>query len=320
MSRPDDHSLTPQQRSAVEKAAGRLLLEAGAYGCLPTPVDRLLAAAKLTVVEDELLDDATIRSFLHKLQNAGQAAGAKLKSALGKLFGLFDCGDRVVLIDRQVPKPKKPFVKLHEAGHGYMPHQANLYAIIYDSENTLDPYTTDLFEREANVFASEALFQRERFTEEANDENFGIGVPMRLAKTYGASQYATFRRYVEKHIQSCCLIVLDPVILKPFRGFTAPVRRIISSATFNRTFPAAALFAGVDDRHPIGFTIPVGRRMTGQRRVTLQDRNGDAHRCVIEAFDTGRQILVLVLDEGLESSLTLPGSRRFAAITASLRK
>lgn len=37
---------------------------------------------------------------------------------MSKVFGLFEANDRLVVIDKNVPKPKKPFVKLHEAGHG----------------------------------------------------------------------------------------------------------------------------------------------------------------------------------------------------------
>ncbi len=59
--RPDDGSLTPPQLSNVEKHADRLLKEAGAYGCFPTPIADLIAAAKLTIVENEFLDESTLR-------------------------------------------------------------------------------------------------------------------------------------------------------------------------------------------------------------------------------------------------------------------
>ena len=44
-----------------------------------------------------------------------------------------------------------------------MPWQKDLYAVIEDSKNSLDPALADLFDREANVFASEVLFQLDGF-------------------------------------------------------------------------------------------------------------------------------------------------------------
>ena len=45
----------------------------------------------------------------------------------------------------------------------------------------------DLFDREANVFATEVLFQLDNFINETNDQEFGIFVPVRTSKKYGAS-------------------------------------------------------------------------------------------------------------------------------------
>ncbi|MGO9847927.1 MAG: ImmA/IrrE family metallo-endopeptidase, partial [Methylocella sp.] len=128
-----------------------------------------------------------------------------LKAALSKILGLFEPHDRLVMIDKGVPTAKKPFVKLHEAGHGFLPHQSGLFALIHDCEKTLDPDTTDLFEREANVFAVEVMFQGQAFAEEAHAEEFGIKVPMRLAKKFGASNYSAFRRYVATNPGACCV-------------------------------------------------------------------------------------------------------------------
>jgi len=179
MTRPDDGTLTRDQLANVQRHADRLLRDASAYGRFPTPIDDLMAAAKLTIVEDEFLNEGLLRRFLQKVKTAGVTA---LKSALSKVLGLFEPHDRLVMIDKDVPPPKKPLVKLHEAGHGFMPHQSKLYALIHDCEKTLDPDTTDLFEREANVFASEALFQGNGFAEEAPD----VDDPIRkLPKVWG---------------------------------------------------------------------------------------------------------------------------------------
>ncbi len=288
----DDSALTAQQLANVQRHADRLLREASAYGRFPTPVDDLLAAAKLTVVDDVLLDEGLLRRFLRKATAAGMAT---LKSALSKVIGLFEPSDRLVLIDKDLPRARRPFVKLHEARHGSLPHQSRMYALIHDCAQTLDPDTTDLFEREANVFASEVMFQRDAFGPQAHDQAFGIKVPMGLAKKFGASNYATFRRYVGTNPRACCLIVLEPVQAFGFQ-FSVDVRRIIASQSFNAIYDARTFGSSIDQTHALAAAVPIGKRMIYPRQVVLTDRNGDRRECTVEAFDTTHQILVLVLD------------------------
>ncbi len=159
MTRPDDSLLQPHELANVRRHADRLLSEASAIGRFPTPVDDIMAAAKLKVVDDEVLNESLLRQFIKK----AKSGIATIRSALSKVLGLFEVTDRLVVIDKEVRKPRVPFIKLHEAGHGTLPHQSKVYALIHDCEKTLDAEITDLFEREANVFASEALFQGEVF-------------------------------------------------------------------------------------------------------------------------------------------------------------
>jgi hypothetical protein len=311
VTKPDDGTLTPDQLRNVEKHADRLLKEAGAYGRFPTPLADIIAAAKLTIVEDEYLDEGTLRQFLRKATLRGAAT---LKSALSKVLGLFDPHDRLVLIDKGVPKAKKPFVKLHETGHGFLPHQSGLFGLIHDCRKTLDPDTTDLFEREANVFAVEALFQGTTFANEAHSEAFGIKVPMRLAKKFGGSNYSSFRRYVYTNPEACCVVVLDPAVLAPDGTFSAEIRRLIVSKTFHVIFDGPAIFSSFTSGHILASAMPIGRRMTAARRYVLPDRNHDRRNCVVEAFDTKHQTFLLIRDGGLvtTSSLLKPRSTDFA--------
>ena len=53
MTRPDDSLLNPDQLANVHRHADRLLRAAAAHGVFPTPIDDIMAAAKLTVVDDE---------------------------------------------------------------------------------------------------------------------------------------------------------------------------------------------------------------------------------------------------------------------------
>ncbi|WP_170132478.1 ImmA/IrrE family metallo-endopeptidase [Acidiferrobacter thiooxydans] len=258
-----------------------------------------MAAAKLTVIDDEVLNESLLRQFVTK----AKAGITTIKSALGKVLGLFEANDRFVIIDRNAPKPRIPFIKLHEAGHGTMPHQSKLYRIMNDCEKTLESDIADLFEREANVFASEVLFQGERFSEEAHSQNFGIKVPMMLAKKYGGSNYATFRRYVMTNPHVCCVVVLEQPVYAQDGDFTADVRRVVMSKSFERIYDGKVLCSTVTNGHPLGPSIPLnGKRMSPNKEIVLMDRNRDKRICIAEAFNTTYQILVLIRDTG-------PGTR-----------
>ena len=313
MSKPDNSTLTGSQLATVRRQSDRLLQEASAYGVFPTPVDRLLAAAKLTVVEDEVLDEPALRRFLARAK-AGMAVA--LKSALSKVLGLFDAQERLVVLDRDVPKPRRPFVKLHEAGHGTLPHQSKVYALIHDCEKTLDPDISDLFEREANVFASETLFQGDLFSKEAHDQAFGIKVPMGLARKFGASNYATFRRYIGTSPRACGLVVLEQAVLTDDLNFIAEVRRIVVSRTFHAIYDARRIGPVIDSTHPLAWAVPVGKRMVYPRDVSLTDRNGDQRECIAEAFNTMHHILLLILDKKpfVRKSIILPSITDIIAV------
>lgn len=291
MTRPDDSLLDSHQLENVRRHADRLLREASAMGRFPTPIDDLMAAAKLTVVDDEVLNESLLRQFITK----AKAGITTVKSALSKVLGLFEANDRFVIIDRNAPKPRIPFIKLHEAGHGTMPHQSKLYRIMHDCEKTLESDIADLFEREANVFASEVLFQGEGFSEEAHGQTFGIKVPMTLAKKYGGSNYATFRRYVTTNPHVCCVVVLEQPVYTPDGDFTVNVRRVVMSRSFEKLYDSKVLCSTVTNTHPLGASVPLnGKRMSLNKEIVLVDRNRDKRVCTAEAFNTTHQILILI--------------------------
>ena len=296
MTRPDDSLLSPSQRATVRWHADRLLREASAHGRFPTPIDDLMDAAKLTIVDDEVLNENLLRQFARK----AKAGIATVKSALSKVLGLFESHDRLVVIDKTTPKPRKPFIKLHEAGHGSLPHQSKVYRLIHDCEKTLDAEITDLFEREANVFASEALFQGEVFAKEAQELDFGIKTPIALARKFGASNYATFRRFVTTNPCACCVVVLEPPGYDSEGELSADVRRVVMSKSFATIYDDKRLCATVTEDHPLVPVVSVnGRRMTFEQEILLMDRNHEERVCIAEAFNTTHQILVLIRDAGL---------------------
>jgi len=311
MTRPNDSSLDPSQLATVQRHAALLLKEAAALHVFPTPIDRLMAAAKLTVVDDQFLDENVLAQFMR----SAKTKITTIKSALSKLLAMIHPGEKIVLIDKGTPLVRVPFIKLHEAGHGVLPHQKKAYSLIQECQEYLDPDITDLFEREANVFAAEVLFQGKVFADEAHQSAFGMKVPLALAKKYGASNYSAFRRYVSTSPHACCLLVLEPVVLGEGKEFTAEVRRIITTTTFHTVFDGERFGSAIHQSHILGHLVPVQRRMTASRKIKLTDRNGNRRNCTAEAFDATHQIFILIKDHGPASTIILPSK----SFTTSLR-
>ena len=285
--RPDDSSLTPAQRLNVRRHAHRALLEAGALGVLPTPVDDILVAANVEQIEDEMLNE----SFLSKLRSK---AGHALKRALSKVLGVFDAKSNLVFVDQLLKPVKKRFVIFHEAGHGFMPWQRAMYDLVEDCDQALAPEAADLFDREANVFASEVLFQNDTFSNMAADEKFEIWTPIRLAKKFDASLYASIRQYVSKNDRCCVVLVLDPPAPSN-GGFKATLRRVISSASFLETFGEYSWSSGYTPADPLGALVPFGpRKSSGKRQLVLKDSNGLRHECIAESFTQTYQVFILI--------------------------
>ena len=287
MTRPDDSTLSPQEYARVRKEAERLLRAAGALGRFPTPVAVIMDAGKVTLAQEDVLNEG----FLHSMRR--KASGA-LKSALSKVLGLFDARERLVFIARAVETAKQVFLKLHETAHAVLPWQRNLYAVVEDGEQELDPDIADLFDREANVFATEELFQLDSVADDAAAHEFGIEVALKLRRKYGSSAYAALRQYVSKNHRDCVVLVLDPPAVADGDGFRATLRRAVASPSFSMKFDLnwPPHFTPADE---VGAMVPLGhRRMSRARTITLVDRNGVRHDCVAEAFKTPYQVFVLL--------------------------
>lgn len=287
MRKPDDCSLTPSQRDLVRKHAKLALQKADALGVYPTLVAAVMKAAKVIVAEE----DALTEGFLKKLRK--RASGA-LKSALSKVLGVFDAVARIVYLDKTLYLVKQTFLKLHETAHAVLPWQRDLYTLTEDCERTIAPEISEEFEREANVFASDVLFQLDDFINEANDHDFGIKVPLNLARRYGASIYTSVRRYVSENHRACVVLVLNPPEIREGDGFVAELRRVVASTEFKKHFGDLnwpEFFSPADE---IGALVPIGRKMSRPRTISLVDRNKTRHECVAEAFTQSHQVFILI--------------------------
>lgn len=288
MRRPDDSSLTPPQYARVRKEAERALREAGALGVFPTPIDQIMSVARVVEVGEDVLNEGFVTKMRAK-------AGDALKRALSKVIGLFHATAGLVYLDQTLHAVKKRFVRLHEAGHGFLPWQRSMYAVVEDCEKALDAEAAEVFDREANVFASEVLFQLDSFHEMAEAEAFSIWVPVRLSKKFDASIYSATRQYVSKSHRTCAVLVLNMPEFDSNKGFRATLRRSIQSHSFTQafgTYPWKDVYTPDDE---IGAMVPIGGcRASGKREILLRDRNGVRHECIAEAFTQTHQVFVLI--------------------------
>jgi Zn-dependent peptidase ImmA (M78 family) len=289
----DDSTLPDASLRRVQKYADLLLRKASAYGRFPTPVDDLVAAAKLEIARESALAKIGMDGFYRQLPNALKLTPEKLKRAAAKVIGLLDRQDRTIHLDPDTHPKKRIYVSLHEVGHDFLPHQRKTFSILEDSETELDPDTKDLYEREANVFASEVLFQGDAFAIQAADFDLAIRVPINLAKKFGPSVYSAARRYVTTHKQSCALLVFNRPLHVVGVGEVMELRRAIPSPSFHEEF---GQHDWPQQCGPQDFFMRIRpkNRFTSPRIFRITDLNRQSRECIVEAFDSTHHILFLI--------------------------
>lgn len=301
MAKADDSNLEPDQLRAAEFAARRALDRASGWGVFPTPIADILDAANLKVAPASAFD---ARRLMDYLRDKAERTAALLKSAISKVFGIYDADERTIHIDPTVHKSKQNFLKLHEAGHHEFPTHGKMFRFFEDCEKTLDPEIADLFEREANNFARFVLFQGSAYRDMAADHKFEIKTPISLSAKFGASVYASCREFVRTHHRACAIYVLEPIVPCEITGARAEVRRIEISRAFVEQF-GRPTDTEISLDHSLGRALPLGRKMTKPTTVSISDKNGQAHECVAEAFDTTFNILLLIYSVKALTSKTL---------------
>ncbi len=274
-----------------------------------------MSAAALEMAPLETFDDSSIRSYLAQLKSAAtDTAGNFLRSAIEKVRGVLDVHARTVHVDTSVGISKQRFLQLHETGHAEIPHQSGLYRFVQDCLKTLSSDVADLFEREANTFATIVLFQDGAFTRMTEDERFSINVPLNAGRKFGSSKYAAMREYVRHHRCACIVLVLEPTVFT-VGGHTAEVRRVEMSASFQKQFPVPHV--GVL-RHsdPLIRFVPLTSVMSRPRPIRIQDRNAAWHDFIGEGFKTKYNTFVLLhSEESLDRSGWLIAPPSLFAVT-----
>ncbi len=248
-----------------------------------------------------MLDAGAILAYLQ-----GKAADAAtwVKSALSKVFGIYDGADSLIHIDSSVTESKQNFLKLHETAHHDIPTHRKTFRFFQDCEKTLAPEIADQFEREANNFARFAIFQGDAYMRMAADCAFEIKTPIKLAKKFGASVYASAREFARTNHRACVVYVLERIEFVEGQGARARVRRIEPSPSFEMQFGCPSDIIITLD-HFLGAVLPIGRKMTRPVSLPMIDRNGTTHECVAEAFDTTYNILILLYPVRALASATI---------------
>ena len=314
MTRPDDSTLAPADLRFVEERASRLLDRADAWNRFPVPTADILDAANLRAAPTSAFDPGAILDFAVKRTSI---ATASIKSAIAKVFGIYDAGEELIHFDRSVVKSKQQFVQLHETGHHELPTHRKMFRFFQDCRKTLAPGVADQFEREANNFARFVLFKGTAFADHAADHPLGLRTPLKLSRTFGASVYSSAREFVRTNHRPCALIVLDPVETAEGTGLRAPVRRIEVSASYLTQF-AVPRDEAISPGHSLWPAIPTHRRMTAALPLMRRDLNGQRHICFAEAFDTTYNVLILLYPAQAVTSTAV--AMPVGAATASLER
>lgn len=205
--RPDDSSLEINELNNVRIYARNLLKKSDAFGQLPTPVDHIVESANLRINKNISLDHN--QNIVHRYTEKLRKSARPLIAGIKKTLGLIHIPSNEIVLDQSLHESKKSFLKLHETGHGYLPHQREMFEIIEDGEMEISPDIEDLFEKEANNFAAEVLFQIDTYEKVAADYLVSIRTPMELARKFGSSIYASMRRYVQTHYYPLALAIYN---------------------------------------------------------------------------------------------------------------
>lgn len=209
----------------IDKIARNILVGSKAAGKFPTPVDEIIAYTDLSLATG--VD-------LSRPQGGLLASTAEIFGRISrKVLGMIDLRQKTIYLDQSQAATRKNFVKLHEVGHGVLPWQCHLLGC-QDDETTIAPEVEEIYEREASYFASSALFQLDRFDEEAAKLPLSIASARVLAQRFGGSVQAAVRRYAERSPKRCALLVLHKADgAGPYR---AKVRNYFESRSFAKEF------------------------------------------------------------------------------------
>lgn len=192
-----DGELDPEEIERIRRHVLLLLRKADADGVIPTPIDEVMAVARLVSAGEVTLEPEE-RSQLRRV------FGSLVDRVLGRLQGAIHFRSREVWVKPDLYPLRKRFVYSHEIGHDVLPWHRELFAYL-DDEARLRPDVRARYEREANQAAIELLAQGDRLRQEADDSPLTMQLVSDLSDRFAISLQATARRIVEETRQECAL-------------------------------------------------------------------------------------------------------------------
>ena len=231
--------ICPESAVEVSKYARSALRAADAIGQLPTPIDDLLAAAKVGNLE---ITEEVKQSFAARLIGPARQG---FDSMWEKIRGIADLRERITYVAENTTQPRIRFAKGHELGHEVLPWHY-LDPGRFDDEKSLTCEAEEIFDMEANFFSAEVIFQGSDFTGLVRDYTVGFNSIFHLADMHGASRHATAWRYVEEQDESVALVMYWPSKLN-----SEILRRgkVVASSNFLRKFNDIDLPQQLDPGH-----------------------------------------------------------------------
>jgi IrrE N-terminal-like domain len=259
----------------LERIAEDALRRAGVLGALPTPLEALRPVAGIRAVEP-------MPSLPARVRTPG-------RDLLGALW--FE--ERTIFLAETQRAARRRFTEAHELMHALCPwHEAVLRE---DTRDELFRASVDAVEAEANLGAGMLLFQGRRFAQRLAGERPSIGLPLALAREYGASAHAALHQYVVSHSAALAMLVVGRF---PRRDGSLPVWRSVESRRWRERLhrAAAALQHGVAPASPLRELVESARRASepAVARLPWACPRGERQRVVAHAHYNRHAFLVLL--------------------------
>jgi hypothetical protein len=276
-----------KKKVEIDNIAFDALYKSKSLGVFPTPVEKILNYAQLRI--DSSVDLSKVPS------NFFAKHGLAFKRGLAKIRGVLDRSEKIIYLDMNQHASKQKFVKLHEVGHELCGWQGNMLKYLDDDEN-LNPDINDMFEAEANYFASSALFQGHLFNEKVSEYPLELATCLHLHKLFGGSFHATIRRYVEHSKKRCALLVLNKESKSLFSTPQLSIRNYFQSPSFTKEWGTIEWDSNFDYDVPFFQNYLSNRRMT-KSELVIESKNGDIS-CDYHYFDNSYNVFVFMFPKG----------------------
>lgn len=265
-----------------------ILRKSKSLDIFPTPVDKIVEYCELNLNNNDGFHSG-VNTYIAKNADA-------FNRMIKKVLGALDRERKIIYINPSLPNVKQNFIKLHEAGHSALPWQNEVK--YFDDEYSLNPDVKEMFEAEANYFASAGLFQLDRFEDDMTNLPLEIGSPIALAKKFGGSNHASIRRYSELSKKRCALIVLENKDKNGDR-FSLGFRNNFQSKSFLKEFGELSWPEKFDITYPFVQDYRRKRQFHKEGVINIETLNG-IENFSYHYFFNGFNVFVLILPKGEE--------------------